>query len=70
MDCGSAKYNKALSIMEMKMMEEVIQTLNPLSNVYNIGHKGNIRGKAKQEFIRPTIKQFFTSTNYLPTNKS
>lgn len=44
--------------------------LMPLTTVYGIGHRGNIRGKARAGFIRPTIGQFFTSTNYLPTNKS
>jgi len=33
-----------------------------LSSLYNIGIRGNIRGKAKAGFIRPTLKQFFTST--------
>jgi len=59
-----------ISIMEMEMMEEVVQTPKPLNSIYNIGHRGNLRGKAKQGFVRPTIKEFFTSTNYLPTNKS
>ena len=60
----------SLSIIEMEMMEEVVQTPKPLNSIYNVGHRGNLRGKAKQGFIRPTIKEFFTSTNYLPTNKS
>lgn len=34
------------------------------SSFYNIGRKGNLRGKAKAGFIRPTIKQFFTSKNF------
>lgn len=32
-----------------------------LSELYNISSKGNIRGKAKQGFIRPTIGEFFMS---------
>lgn len=36
-----------------------------LSDVYEISHvKNNLRGKASQGFIRPTIKQFFTSANF------
>jgi len=32
-----------------------------LSTVYKIGYRGNLRGKAKAGYTRPTIKQFFTS---------
>jgi hypothetical protein len=35
-----------------------------LGNIYDLGHRGNLRGKAKEGFIRPTIKQFFTSDNW------
>lgn len=39
------------------------------SSFYNIGRKGNLRGKAKAGFIRPTIKQFFTSKNFSSIEK-
>lgn len=32
-----------------------------MSGLYNIGLEGNIRGKASEGFIRPTVKQFFTT---------
>lgn len=35
-----------------------------LSSVYKVGHRGNLRGKAKAGHTRPTIKQFFTSKSY------
>lgn len=35
-----------------------------LSSIYDISSRGNIRGKAKAGFIRPTTKQFFTSENW------
>lgn len=41
----------------------------PVSLIYNIGHRGNLRGKAKQGYIRPTIKQFFTSANFEEDSK-
>lgn len=34
------------------------------SSVYNISHRGNLRGKAKEGFIRPTIAEFFTSKDW------
>jgi hypothetical protein len=39
-----------------------------LTDIYKIVHKN--RGKAKEGFIRPTIKQFFTSKNFLQVEKS
>ena len=39
-------------------------TPKPVSSIYSVGHRGNLRGKAKNGFVRPTIKEFFTSTNY------
>lgn len=36
----------------------------PISSIYSIGHRGNLRGKAKQGWVRPTIKQFFTSADW------
>lgn len=44
--------------------------LVPASSVYGIGHRGNLRGKAKAGFVRPTIKQLFTSKNYAETPKA
>ena len=35
-----------------------------ITSIYNLGHRCNLRGKAKAGFVRPTIKQFFTSTNW------
>ena len=52
------------------MMEELITDINPdrpdlITDFYGIGSSGNLRGKALEGFIRPTIKQFFTSENYI-----
>jgi len=33
-----------------------------ITGLYSIGSRGNLRGKAAEGFIRPTIKQFFTSS--------
>jgi len=35
-----------------------------LNDLYDIGSRGNLRGKSLEGFIRPTIKQFFTSANF------
>ena len=35
-----------------------------ITGLYNIGSRGILRGKASEGFIRPTIKQFFTSENF------
>jgi len=35
-----------------------------LIDIYDIGSRGNLRGKAAEGFIRPTIKQFFTSEDF------
>ena len=40
-----------------------------LSKIYNVARKRGLRGKAKQGYVRPTIKQFFTSKNYTDTPK-
>lgn len=32
-----------------------------ISDLYDLGIEGNIRGKAAEGFIRPTVKQFFTT---------
>lgn len=43
----------------------IIGNPRELSLYYGISSvKGNIRGKAKAGFIRPTVKQFFTSINF------
>lgn len=50
------------SAFEIKVLEE-------LSSIYGTSNKKeNIRGKAAEGFIRPTIKQFFTSTDYEEIN--
>lgn len=41
--------------------------LTPISYIYDTGHRGNLRGKSKAGFVRPTIKQFFTSADYNQT---
>lgn len=56
-----------VSIMEMEMMEEI--TMIPLSSIYTIGHRGNLRGKAKDGFVRSTVKQFFTSKDFTEVPK-
>ncbi len=33
--------------------------MTALSNIYNISSRGNVRGKAKQGFVRPTICEYF-----------
>jgi hypothetical protein len=38
--------------------------MTDLSTLYNIKSRGNIHGKAKEGFIRPTIGQYFTSKNF------
>ena len=53
------------SILEIGMMEK-ISNVNPnrpdtMSGLYTLGSRGNLRGKAAEGFIRPTIKQFFMS---------
>lgn len=48
------------TVIEVEMMEKKYP--KPVSNIYDISHRGNIRGKAKQGLIRPTIKQFFMSS--------
>jgi len=35
-----------------------------ITDLYDIASPGNLRGKASDGFIRPTIKQFFTSTDF------
>lgn len=35
-----------------------------ISGLYTTGSRGNLRGKASEGFIRPTIKQFFTSEDF------
>lgn len=39
-------------------------TFASLNTTYSIGHRGNLRGKAAEGYVRPTIKQFFTSADY------
>lgn len=42
----------------------------PVSSIYGLSSvKGNIRGKAKQGFVRPTVKQFFTSKDFEEVEK-
>jgi len=38
-----------------------------ITELYNTGSRGNLRGKASEGFIRPTIKQFFTSEDFEET---
>ena len=35
-----------------------------ITGLYGIGSRGNLRGKASEGFIRPTVKQFFTSKDF------
>lgn len=59
-DDGSNEFKVA----EMEMMGQIGEPV-PASTLYDISSvKGNIRGKAAEGFIRPTIKQFFTSADY------
>ena len=39
-----------------------------ISGLYTVGSRGNLRGKASEGFIRPTIKQFFTSKDFEEIN--
>lgn len=38
----------------------------PTSEIYHVGSRGNLRGKAKAGWIRPTVTQFFTSKDWFP----
>lgn len=58
--------NGTPSLMEVEMMEKIVtnpyirpDTMSELFNV--VSRRGNIRGKAAEGFVRPTIKQFFMS---------
>lgn len=42
----------------------------PTSSIYNVGHRGTLRGKARVGFVRPTIKQFFTSKDFTEVLKA
>ncbi len=58
-----------VGISEIEMMEEIVTNINPdrpdnITELYGIGSRGNLRGKAVEGFIRPTLKQFFTSKNF------
>ncbi len=58
-----------LIINELEMMAEAITDINPnrpdnITELYNLSYRGNLRGKASQGLIRPTVKQFFTSENF------
>lgn len=63
---GTALWDDDFELTGLGLFTEEDVVLTPLTSIYKIGHRGNIRGKAKAGFIRPTIKEFFTSTNYLP----
>ncbi len=59
----------AVAIGEIEMMAEAITDINPdrpdnITELYNLSYRGNLRGKASQGLIRPTVKQFFTSENF------
>jgi len=64
---GNAGNNRHIN--EIEMMEKV-QSGTPyirpdnITGLYNISSSGILRGKASEGFIRPTIKQFFTSENF------
>lgn len=60
---GEALWIENFSVTEKALMYEDLITV-PISTIYNISHYGNLRGKAKQGWIRPTVKQFFTSNNF------
>lgn len=53
-----------VEIGEVEMMEKIETPTKQLNSFYNIGSRGNLRGKAKAGFIRPTVKELFTSSNY------
>ena len=66
LDITRSDYPGRTIIQEIEMMEEIITDVNPdrsdnFSELYRISSKGNLRGKAAEGFIRPTLKQFFTS---------
>jgi hypothetical protein len=62
--------NGRATIGEIEMMEKALTEINPnrpdlVTKLYNLSSKkGNLRGKAKAGFVRPTISQFFTSKNF------
>lgn len=49
---------------------EVVIPENPyirpdnITGLYNLSHRGNLRGKAREGFVRPTIGQYFTSKEF------
>jgi len=65
----STNYPTDVEIDEIEMMEKLSYDINPdrpdlMTELYGIGSCGNLRGKSSEGFIRPTIKQFFTSENF------
>ena len=61
---GAALWTSNFDVEDKDAMFYDNPVLVPTSSIYQIGHRGNLRGKAKAGFVRPTIKQFFTSTNW------
>lgn len=59
---GQALWTESFELNELALYYQSIKT--PTSKIYNLGHKGNLRGKAKEGFIRPTLKQFLTSEDW------
>lgn len=59
---GNALWDSAFDPNDESYMYYKDPTL--ISSIYSVGHRGNLRGKAKQGWIRPTIKQFFTSADW------
>lgn len=65
--------NQALWTEEFELNEIALyyQSIKiPTSKIYDISHKGNLRGKTKEGFVRPTLKQFFTSTDWEEIEKN
>lgn len=62
--------NDYFVVYEMEMMERAVEGTpyvrpDNISGLFNLSNlKGNLRGKAAEGFIRPTIKQFFTSSDF------
>lgn len=68
---GEALWTSEFSVdtREALFYPSLIPQVNPdrpdlITELYDISHRGNLRGKRKAGFIRPTVKQFFTSKQY------